>query len=56
VKNNLTDLIVYSFLVGGILVLTRPGSQGPQFIKSLTGGYTNIVQASTGQKVSTSTA
>ena len=47
--NTLTDLVVYSFLVGGILVLTRPGSQGPTFVKNLTGGYARIVQASTGQ-------
>jgi hypothetical protein len=48
-NNTLTDLVVYSFLVGGILVLTRPGSQGPALIKNLTGGYARIVQASTGQ-------
>jgi len=48
-NNTLTDIVVYSFLVGGILVLTRPGSQGPTFIKNLTGGYARIVQASTGQ-------
>ena len=48
-NNSLTDLITYSFLVGGILVLTRPGSQGPKFIRALTGGYSQIVQASTGQ-------
>jgi len=50
-NNTLTDLVVYSFLVGAILVLTRPGSQGPTFIKNLTGGYARIVQASTGQTV-----
>lgn len=48
----LTDLVTYSFLVGGILVLTRPGSQGPSFIKGLTSGYAHIVQASTGQPIS----
>lgn len=48
-SNSLTDLIVYSFLVGGVLVMTRPGSQGPQLLKNLTGGYARIVQASTGQ-------
>jgi hypothetical protein len=48
-NNTLTDVVVYSFLVGAILVLTRPGSQGPTFIKNLTGGYARIVQASTGQ-------
>lgn len=45
-----TDLVVYSFLVGGIFVLTRPGSQGPSLVNNLTGGYAKIVQASTGQK------
>lgn len=48
-KNSLTDLIVYSFLVGGILVMTRPGSQGPALVNNLTHGYARIVQASTGQ-------
>lgn len=48
-SNSITDLVVYSFIVGGILVLTRPGSQGPAFVKNLTGGYARIVQASTGQ-------
>lgn len=50
--NSFMDLITYSFVVGGILVLTRPGSQGPAFIKNLTSGYSGIVQASTGQTVS----
>jgi len=45
----MTDLITYSFLVAGILVMTRPGSQGPGFVKALTGGYARIVQATTGQ-------
>lgn len=48
-SNAVTDFVVYSFLVGGILVLTRPGSQGPALVKNLTGGYARIVQASTGQ-------
>ena len=47
--NAVTDLVVYSFVVAGILVLTRPGSQGPSFVKNLTGGYARIVQATTGQ-------
>lgn len=50
-SNTATDIVVYSFLVGGILVLTRPGSQGPGFLKALTSGYARIVQASTGQPV-----
>lgn len=48
-SNSVTDFVVYSFLVAGILVLTRPGSQGPSFVKNLTSGYARIVQASTGQ-------
>lgn len=48
-SNTATDIVVYSFIVGGILVLTRPGSQGPGFVKNLTGGYARIVQAATGQ-------
>ena len=55
-KNNLTDLITYSFLVAGIFLFTKPNGNGPNFIKSLTGGYSNIVQASTGQTVSTTGA
>jgi hypothetical protein len=47
--NDLSDLITYSFLVGGILVLTRPGSQGPLIVKNLTSGYSSIVKAATGQ-------
>jgi hypothetical protein len=49
--NDISDLITYSFLVGGILVMTRPGSQGPALIKNLTSGYSGIVQAATGQTV-----
>ncbi len=48
-NNTMTDLVTYSFLVAGILVMTRPGSQGPGFVKALTGGYARIVQATTGQ-------
>lgn len=47
--NDLTDLGVYAFLVGGILVLTRPGSQGPKLVSSLFSGFSNVVKASTGQ-------
>lgn len=48
-RNSLTDLIVYSFLAGIVLVATRPGSQGPALVNNLTHGYARIVQASTGQ-------
>lgn len=48
-QNATTDLIVYSMIVAGILVMTRPGSQGPALVNNLTGGYAKIAQAVTGQ-------
>lgn len=48
-QNAATDLIVYSMIVAGILVMTRPGSQGPALVNNTTGGYAKIVQAATGQ-------
>lgn len=48
--NRLTDIFTYSFIVAGILVLTRPGSQGPGFVKALGSSYATIVQAASGQK------
>lgn len=45
------DWIVYGFVVAGILVLTRPGSQGPGFVKAIGGSLTNFAQAVSGQKV-----
>lgn len=49
--NKVTDVLTYAFFVGGILVMTRPGSKGPQFVKALGNSVTGLVQASTGQKV-----
>lgn len=50
--NKIVDIGTYAFIVGGILVLTRPGSQGPSFVRALGGSFSNVVQAATGQKVS----
>jgi hypothetical protein len=50
-NNVIGDLVFWSFGVGAIVVLTRPGSQGPGLVKGLTSGYSGIVQASTGQTV-----
>lgn len=47
--NVFTDIVVYSMIVGGLLVLSRPGSQGPALLGAATGGYANIVKAATGQ-------
>jgi hypothetical protein len=47
--NVAADIVVYSMIVGGILVMTRPGSQGPGLVNNLTHGWARIVQATTGQ-------
>lgn len=47
--NDITDLGVYAFIVGGILIMTRPGSQGPKLVSSLFSGFSGVVKASTGQ-------
>lgn len=49
--NKIFDIATYSFLVAGILVLTRPGSQGPAFVNALGRSFSHIVQASSGQKL-----
>jgi hypothetical protein len=45
------DFLVYGIVVGGILVLTRPGSQGPGLVKGLGGALIGFSQAVTGQRV-----
>lgn len=50
--NVLTDIVVYSMLVAGIMLMTKPGGQGPTLVKATTGGYAQILQAATGQTVS----
>lgn len=53
--NKITDIATYAFLVAGILVMTRPGSKGPQFVRSLGGAFSGIVQAASGQRVTVAT-
>jgi len=48
-QNTAADFITYTLLVAGILVLTRPNSQGPALVSNLTSGYANIVKSVTGQ-------
>jgi hypothetical protein len=48
----LWDYLVYGIVVAGILVLTRPGSQGPSFVRALGGSLVGFAQAVSGQKVS----
>ena len=49
-SSGLTDFLVYGIIVAGILVLTRPGSQGPKLVGAVGTGATNLVKAETGQK------
>lgn len=53
--NQLTDIATYAFTVAGILVLTRSGSQGAAFVRSLGGSLAGLVQASSGQAVTVAT-
>ena len=47
------DFLVYGIVVAGILVLTRPGSQGPGFITAIGGALTGFAQGVSGQKMTT---
>lgn len=48
-KSTVTDFVVYSMIVAGILVMTKPGSQGPSLVTATTNGYAKVVQSVTGQ-------
>lgn len=48
--NRLTDLGLYAFIVAGIYVFTKT-KNGTAFVSSLFGGFANVVQAATGQKL-----
>jgi hypothetical protein len=48
--NRVVDVVTYAFIVAGILVLTRPGSQGPKFVTALGSSFTHLVQAASGQR------
>lgn len=51
----LFDFLVYGIVVAGILVLTRPGSQGPAFVTSIGQGLVGFIQAITGSSGTYST-
>lgn len=46
--NNIADIAVAIVVVAGILVLTRPGSQGPALVQNLTAGFGNAVGVASG--------
>ena len=46
--DEVADVLLAIILVGGILVLTRPGSQGPGLVKALTTGFSSSLKVATG--------
>jgi hypothetical protein len=49
--NKVFDVLTYALGVSAILVLTRPGSQGPAFVTSLGNSAVHLVQGASGQPV-----
>lgn len=48
--NKIVDIMVAAFGVATVLVLTRPGSQGPAFVTAVGNAATHLVQGASGQK------
>lgn len=48
--NRAVDLGVAILFVAGLYVLTRPGSQGANLVRSITGGFAQLVGVATGQQ------
>ena len=46
--NDIADIAVAIVVVAGILVLSRPGSQGPALIQNVTAGFGNAVGVASG--------
>jgi hypothetical protein len=46
--NQVVDVLTAIVIVGGILVLTRPGSQGPALVHNLGSAFSNALGTATG--------
>lgn len=46
--NQIVDVLTAIVVVGGILVLTRPGSQGPALVHNLSSGFSNALGTAVG--------
>lgn len=42
------DIGMAVILVAGIMVMVRPGSQGPKLVSSVTSGFAGVIGAATG--------
>lgn len=49
--NKLVDVATLIVVVAGIMVLVRPGSQGPQLVNALGRAYTGALTVATGSGV-----
>jgi hypothetical protein len=47
--NRGADAFTALLIVAGLFVLTRPGSQGAQFVRAVTGGLAQLIGTATGQ-------
>ena len=46
--NQIVDVFATMVIVGGIRVLTKPGSKGPALVQNLTAGFGNALGVATG--------
>lgn len=46
--STIVDVLTAIVVVGGILVLTRPGSQGPALVQNLSSGFSNALGTAVG--------
>lgn len=46
--NQVVDVFAAIVVVAGILVMTKPGSQGPQLVQNATVGFANSLGVATG--------
>lgn len=47
-RDAIGDLLGYAVMIGGILALTRPGSNAPKQISDMASGYASILRVATG--------
>jgi hypothetical protein len=45
--NQIVDIVTLAFLVAGITVLVRPGSQGPALVGGFFKGFSGLISSAT---------
>lgn len=48
-KATVAGIVIIAIYAGVVYTLVRPGSQGPGLVSAVTGGITNLLQASMGK-------